>query len=416
MGSGFKWMGLKCPSCGCNGTTVDCDVQESSCMSQSGCGIDRTSISFSGLSGVTATQDATTNSGGSNSYFICTTGITKSVTIFFGTQYKTLDKHELSFIETSSNTLKTYKVPNLVTPNYSCSGSDTLYLDGIQTNDSITISWTGSDYDPCCGCNINGYQGDWENGEPNWANVTGEMHNYNGGKFASLDTSSGVARVCSWNWDYILDADGSYEGTRGIGYGPDTDFWQPTADIGGGTDCYTASDYHPITNPFGRTYYICYNGENNQPLPCPCEGQGVAVAQCFEYSNRVDNCDKFCRREEGQFAISNFIFDEGFSTEETPTGPIAELDSFPYTTVDKLYGFPTTSQSGANYRYLWYGSRGAAFGYRWGWFTTDVLLNVGDPANSTFIAYPAESVCSEDVNAGQPTRFTLTGIECGDRT
>lgn len=64
--------------------------------------------------------------------------------------------------------------------------------------------------------------------------------------------------------------------------------------------------------------------------------------------------------------MSNFIFDEGFSTEETPTGPIAELDSFPYTTVDKLYGFPTTSQAGANYRYLWYGSRGASFGFRWG--------------------------------------------------
>ncbi len=429
MGLGFKWMGLKCPSCGCNGVQTDCDLQESPCVGSSGCSVDRTSLALSGsgTTGIVFEQDPTTtagNGGIENEFLVCCSGITGQVKVRLGDQFdSTNDTYGVSNtahrVQFNDGSQKLYYSDLLnTTPNYSCSGSDTIYLNGNSANTSMTITWTGTQYDPCCGCPVSGYAGDWLGGEPNWSNVTGEVHNYLGSKFGTLSTSSAVAQPCGWQWDYVFDSGGGVESTKGLGYGAASIYktWQSWGSVGGGTDCYRYSEYNPFTNPFGRTWYICYNGENTDPIDCPCEGQSVAVAQCFNYSEKVDNCSKYCRVEDGKFVVSNFIFDEGFSTEETPTGPIAELDSSSYGSVDKLYGFPTTSQAGANYRYLWYGSRGASFGFRWGWFTTDVLLNVGDPANSTFIAYPAESVCSEDVNAGQPTRFTVTGIECGDRT
>lgn len=409
-------MGARCPSCGCNGIE-DCEVKELPCMSHSGCGIDRTSVSFSGLTGITATQEPTW-AGGASGFLICTTGATTQVSISFGTEYASGfgDKHILSYQETATNTQKIYY--NQI-PNYSCSGTDTLYLNGSSSSsDTCTITWTGSPYNPCCGCVLSGFVGNWEDGHPTWSNVTGEVHNYLGTKFGTLDNTSATEFVCGWTWDYLYDADSTLESTKGKGFGAASIYktWQSWSNIGGGTDCYRYTDYHPFTNPSGRTWYICMNGESFEPDDCPCEGQGTASATCFNHSDRsTSTCTMFCRGGAGEFELTFFIIDEGFSTEENTTGSFSEMATFTYPTVDKLYGVATTSASGSNYRYIWFGSGGNANSFKYGWFHTDVLVDVGDPVNCDLIGFPSESVCSETVGSGNPTRLTVSGTKCGEK-
>jgi hypothetical protein len=426
MAKGMKWMGARCPSCGCNGTE-DCEVKELQCMSNSGCGIDRTSVSFSGLTGITASQEPTI--GGPSdafSFLICTTGATSQVAIRFGTEHASgvdsfsvpISLHRLSFIDSSTSATKVYRTGSLLPPVYSCSGSDTLYLNGNTSSDSCTITWSGADYNPCCGCLISGFEGNWEDGHPTWSNVTGEVHNYLGTKFGTLDNTSATEFVCGWTWDYLYDADSTLESTKGKGIGAASIYktWATHSNVGSGTDCYRYTEYHPNTNPFGRTWYICMNGESFEPADCPCEGQGTATATCFDHSDRsTSTCTMFCRDGLGEFELTFFIIDEGLSTEETTVGSFSEMSTVSYPTVAKIYGVATTSSAGSNYRYIWFGSGGSGNSFKYGWFYTDVLIDIGDAASCTLIGLPSESVCSETVGSGNLTRLTVSGTKCGDK-
>ncbi len=425
MGTGFRWMGLSCPSCGCNGDAKECDIQEVACASMSGCGIDRTSITVTSVNGVTQDGDFYWKSSlGPQVYAVCATGAGDEIQVQFAMQYAVgtglsnqhlKEKHVLRYWDSNANSFVVYATPSLVEANYSCSGSDTLYIDGDASKDSCTLTWTGTLYDPCCGCNVSGLAGDWIAGEPNWNNVTGEVRNYLDAPFGTLDNTSAEAMVCGWKWDYLY-GDMTVESTKGFGQ---TDVpsvvWSTFPDFDGHTDCYEYSEVS-FQNPFGRKWYVCFNGENTGPADCPCKGELILSASCFNYSERIDVCEINCRSEDGMFVVSEFIYDEGLPTEETVDGTISELDSSGYNSVDKLYGFATSSSGGVGYRYLWFGSRGAVFNYRWGWHTTETLVDIGDPINCEFIGYPDTQTCSETINENGDTHFVVSGHICGDKT